>query len=602
MKRVADVVADILAESGVEHVFMVTGGGAMHLNDALGGHPKLKYVSCHHEQTCAMAADAYFRLNRRLACVNVTTGPGGTNAITGVFGAWTDSIGMVVVSGQVKWETLVRSTTLPLRQLGDQEVDIIKMVEGITKYSVIIKDPRSIRYHIEKAIYLASHGRPGPVWIDIPIDIQATHVDPTKIEGFDPAKEGYEKTQKQLPTLIQQVFEKISKAQRPVIMVGGGIRVSNTHDKFMQFAEKLGIPVTTCWNAHDVIHDEHDLYAGRPGSIGNRAGNFTVQNSDCVLILGSRLNIRQVSYNYQSFARAAYKIMVDVDEAEIKKPTLSIDLPVVADLNDFFDEAHKIAYTKNTQHNTWLKWCRARVDKYQVCLPEYWELKDTVNPYCFVDTLFDHLKENDTIVTGDGTACVVTFQGAKLKKGQRLFTNSGCASMGFDIPAAVGAHFANNGNRLICIAGDGSIQMNLQDLQTLVAYKMPITLFVLNNRGYHSIRQTQHSFFKGHVVGCGEESGLTFPDMEKIAYAYGIPFVRIKNHQELRAKMKGVVDVDRLQICEIMLDLNQTFSPKLSSKKLPDGRMVTAPLEDMSPFMSRAELQENMLVPMINND
>jgi acetolactate synthase-1/2/3 large subunit len=602
MKRVADVIADILADHGIEHVFMVTGGGAMHLNDALGGHPKLKYVSCHHEQTCSMAADSYFRMNRKLACVNVTTGPGATNAITGIFGAWTDSIGMVVISGQVKWETLVRSTNLSLRQLGDQEVDIIKMVEGITKYSVIIKEPASIRYHIEKAIYLASHGRPGPVWIDVPIDIQASLVDSDKLEGFDSVKEGFEKAQTNLHSLVEEVLNKIAQAERPVIMVGGGIRVSGTHDKFLRFAEKLGIPVTTCWNAHDVIHDDHKLYAGRPGSIGNRAGNFSVQNSDCVLILGSRLNIRQVSYNYQSFARSAFKIMVDVDEAEIKKPTLSIDLPVHADLKDFFDEANKITFTKNIKHNDWIAWCRARVEKYPVCLPEYWNLKDTVNPYCFVDTLFNSLKEDDWVVTGDGTACVVTFQGAKLKKGQRLFTNSGCASMGFDIPAAIGAHFANDGHRLVCIAGDGSIQMNLQDLQTLVAYKMPVTLFVLNNRGYHSIRQTQHSFFKGHVVGCGEESGLTFPDMEKIAYAYGIPFERINNHTELKEKLADILKRDHLQVCEIMLDLDQVFSPKLSSKKLADGRMVTSPLEDMTPFMSREELKENMLVPMITNE
>ncbi len=596
MKRVADVIADIISSHGISHVFMVTGGGAMHLNDALGSHEKLQYVACHHEQTCSMAADAYFRLKGKLACVNVTTGPGGTNAITGVFGAWTDSVGMLVVSGQVKWETLVRSTNLPLRQLGDQEIDIIKMVEGITKYSVIIKDPTSIRYHVEKAIYLATHGRPGPVWIDVPIDIQATLVDPNNLKSFDPLKEGYESPASNLFSEIQKAFTKLMQAKRPVIMVGGGIRAAGAHQDFLKFADRLKVPVVTCWNAHDVIPNDHPLYSGRPGSIGNRAGNFTVQNSDCVLVLGSRLNIRQVSYNYKSFARFAYKIMVDIDEAELKKPTLSIDLPICADLKDFFSKSETVDFESCEEHKKWLSWCREREVKYPVCLPEYWDLKDSVNPYCFVDALFKNLEEDDWIVTGDGTACVATFQGAILKKGQRLFTNSGCASMGFDIPSAIGAYFANDHHRLVCIAGDGSIQMNLQDLQTMVSYKMPITIFVLNNRGYHSIRQTQQSFFKGNPVGCGEESGLSFPEMEKIAYAYGIPFSKIKNHSELLDTLPTILSKRELQICEIMLDLNQSFSPKLTSKKLPDGKMVTSPLEDMAPFLEREEFMTNMLV------
>lgn len=602
MKRVADVVAELVAGAGIKHVFMVTGGGAMHLNDALGRHPELKYVACHHEQTCAMASDAYFRMNRQLACVNVTTGPGGTNAITGVFGAWTDSVGMLVVSGQVKWETLVRSTDLPLRQLGDQEVDIIRMVEGITKYAVLVRDPQSIRYHVEKAIYLAKHGRPGPVWLDIPIDVQATPVEPSSLKGFDPVAEGFEKKPAALASQVAEVLERLQRAKRPVIMVGGGIRVSGTHREFLEVAEKLQIPVATCWNAHDVVWDDHPLYAGRPGSIGNRGGNFSVQNSDCVLILGSRLNIRQISYNYKSFARDAFKIMVDVDGAELKKPTLKIDLPIEADLRDFFMQVKKATYTPNPEHQAWMKWCSERVKKYTTCLPEYWELKDSVNPYCFVDSLFDHLQEDDWVVTGDGTACVVTFQAAKLKKGQRLFTNSGCASMGFDIPAAIGAHFAGPPKRLICIAGDGSLQMNLQDLQTLVSHKIPAKIFILNNRGYHSIRQTQHNFFQGHVVGCGEESGLGFPDMEKLSFAYGIPYRKAANHETLARQINDCLKQPGLQICEVTLDLKQSFAPRLSSKRLPDGRMVTTPLEDMSPFLSRDEMRDNMLIPMLNEE
>lgn len=612
MTRVADVVANILAREGIEHVFMVTGGGAMHLNDALGGHPELQYVSCHHEQACAMAADSYFRMSGRLACVNVTTGPGGTNAITGVYGAWTDSIGMVCISGQVKWETLVRSTDLPLRQLGDQEIDIVKMVEGITKYSVLITDAQTVRYHLEKAIYLAKSGRPGPVWLDIPINIQATPVDESKLAAFDPIKEGYEKIPTSLDAEVKNALEKLMRAKRPVVMVGGGIRVSQTHSELIQFIEKFNLPVATCWNAHDVIWDDHPNYVGRPGSIGNRTGNFAVQNSDCVLILGSRLNIRQVSYNWQSFARHAEKIMVDVDAAELKKPTLKIDFPICADLKDFFRAANTLSFERNPEHTAWIQWCKTRLDKYPACRKEFWSLPERINPYCFVDELFNHLSENDQIVTGDGTACVVTFQAAKIKKGQRLFTNSGCASMGFDLPAAIGAHFSALGkkakpslfnpgkNRLVCIAGDGSIQMNLQELQTMVTHKIPAKLFVLNNQGYHSIRQTQHNFFNGHVVGCGEESGLNFPNMEKLAQAYGIPFRRAHSHSDLKNAIQDTLSQPGFQLCEIILDLKQSFEPKLSSKKLPDGRMVTTPLEDMFPFLSREELQENMIVPLWN--
>jgi acetolactate synthase I/II/III large subunit len=597
LKRVADIVADTLVQAGIKDVFMVTGGGAMHLNDALGRHPKLRYVACHHEQTCAMAADAYFRMKRNLACVNVTTGPGGTNTLTGVFGAWTDSVGMVVVSGQVKWETLVRGTDLPLRQLGDQEIDIVRMVEPITKYAVIIKDPTSIRYHMEKAIYLAKAGRPGPVWVDIPIDVQATPVDPKSLVGFDPIAEGYEKVNLNLKTEIEEALAKIQQAKRPVVMAGGGIRASGTHSEFLRFVEKLGVPVATCWNAHDVIWDEHPLYSGRPGSIGTRAGNFTVQNSDCLLILGSRLNIRQVSYNFKAFAPHAHKIMVDIDLAEMKKHTLKIDTKLHVDLKDFFTEAERINYAPNPTHSQWLDWCRSRIAKYPVVLPEYWDKKDEVNPYCFADSLFKFLDEEDWVVTGDGTACVVTFQAARLKKGQRLFTNSGAASMGFDIPAAIGAYLAGPPKRLICIAGDGSIQMNLQDLQTLKMHKVPAKIFVLNNRGYHSIRQTQHNFFQGNVVGCGEESGLSFPEMSKLAKAYEIPYRKISNHSEL-GQIADALAAPGIQICEIILDLQQAFAPRLSSRRLDDGRMVTAPLEDMFPFLDRSELQENMFYPI----
>lgn len=602
MIRVADYIAQTLAAHGVRDVFMVTGGGAMHLNDAFGRCQNIKVVCCHHEQTCAMAAESYYRVTGRMAAVNVTTGPGGTNAITGVYGAYVDSMAMVVISGQSKWETIVRSTSLPLRQLGDQEVDIIRMVEGVTKYAVIVQDPQSIRYHLERALHLALSGRPGPVWLDVPINVQGTKIDPSSLRGYNPAEDAITFETKDLNASVAHVVQRLQKAERPVIYAGTGIRLSGQYELFLKLAARLGIPVATAWNSNDLLTDDHPAYAGRPGSIGNRAGNFTVQNSDCLLVLGSRLNIRQVSYNWENFARHAYKMVVDVDAAELKKPTLKVDYPVHADLKDFLPRFDQATSDWSPHHDTWLTWCRERVKRYPVVLPEYWALPQKVNPYCFMDRLFARLHENEIIACGDGTACVTAFQAATIRQGQRLFHNSGCASMGYDLPAAIGVAVARPDlKRVICLAGDGSIMMNLQELQTISGRKLPIKLFVLNNTGYHSIRQTQASFFSDNIVGCGTDSGLSFPDFEKVAHAFGFSFQRCDRHADLDSKITATLDSPGATLCEIVLDLGQSFSPKLSSRKLDDGRMVTAPLEDMAPFLSREELKTNMLVPLLNS-
>ena len=598
--RVADYIARTLANYGVHHVFMVTGGGSMHLNDAFGRAPELEVVCCHHEQACAMAAESYFRMTNRLAAVNVTTGPGATNAITGVYGAYVDSMGMIVVSGQVKWETLVRSTGLPLRQLGDQEVDIIRMVEGVTKYAVLVRDPQTIRYHLERALHLAAHGRPGPCWLDIPVSVQGALIDSETLAGYDPAEDALEFETADLPAVVREVVEKMSRAERPVIYVGTGIRLSGEFERFLRLADRLGVPVVTAWNSNDLLPDEHPAYAGRPGSIGTRAGNFTVQNADFLLVLGCRLNIRLVSYNWENFARDAFKVVVDVDAAELRKPTLKVDLPVHADLRDFlplFDDA--TAAWEPEPRAAWLGWCRERLDHYPVVLPEYWENRESVNPYCFVESLFERLEDDEIIACADGTACVTAFQAARIRPGQRLFHNSGCASMGYDLPAAVGAAVAMpERSRIICIAGDGSIMMNLQELQTIAGRRLPVKLFVLNNRGYHSIRQTQQNFFADNIVGCGTDSGLSFPDFEKLAGVFGMPYQLARTHADLAPAIEATLAAPGAAICEIMLDLAQPFAPKLSSRKLDDGRMVTAPLEDMAPFLSREELQANMFRPI----
>ncbi|HEX4132515.1 MAG TPA: thiamine pyrophosphate-binding protein [Pirellulales bacterium] len=601
MLRVADYIAKRIQQHGVSHVFMVTGGGAMHLNDAFGSCPGLKYVCCHHEQACAIAAEAYTRVTGKLATVNVTSGPGAINAFTGVFGAWVDSVPMLVVSGQVKRETTMEAYGLigKLRQLGDQEADVLSMVRSITKYSVMVNEPESIRYHLERALYLAEHGRPGPCWLDVPVDVQATMIDPDNLRAYDPAEDAIHWETPDLPSSCQHVLDKLRHAERPVVYAGSAIRMSGSYQAFLEVIDRLGVPVVTAWNSNDLVWDEHPLYAGRPGMLGNRAGNFAVQNADLLLVLGCRLNLRLVSYNWEHFARHAYKIAVDIDAEEMRKPTCKIDFPIHADIRNFFQALLPMLKQQALPvYSEWIGWCRERLRRYPVVVPSYWENKESVNPYCFVDSLFHHLEDNETVVTGNGTACVTSFHAAHIRPGQRLFHNSGCATMGYDLPAAIGAAFAQPGKRIVCITGDGSIMMNLQELQTIATHRLPIKIFVLNNSGYHSMRQTQRGFFAEHFVGCGTESGLSFPDCAKLADTFGMPFVRCSDHDRLSEAINQTLAASGASMCEMVLDLKQGFAPRGSSKRLDDGKMVTLPLEDMAPLMSREELAANMLVPL----
>lgn len=607
--RVADLIARLLVQHGITDCFMLTGGGAMHLNDALGREKGLNKVFTHHEQAAAIAAESYCRLSGKPAAVNVTTGPGGVNALNGVYGAYVDSIGMVVISGQVKRETCAPNYPLPLRQLGDQEVDIVSMVRGITKYAVVLNDPLDARKVVEKALYLCNRGRPGPVWIDVPIDVQAAPVDFDALEPFDPATldptDEAANNQAELGLLegdaltaeVQTLLSELCAAQRPVVLAGAGVRISGQHDQFLSFVERFGIPVVTGWNAHDNIPNGHPLYVGRPGTVGDRGGNFAVQTADYVLVLGSRLNIRQISYNWQSFARNAKVAMVEIDKAELDKPTLSLHRPIHADLRAFFATAAALPAPADDQveaRAAFLARSRDRAARYPVVLPEYWAQEQLINPYVFGKLLFDELEEGDIIVSGDGTACVTIFQAADLKPGQRLYTNSGCASMGYDLPAAIGAYHAGGGRRIICLAGDGSIMMNLQELQTIVGGKLPVKIFVLNNDGYHSIRQSQQNHFPDNIVGCGPDSGLSFPDFAKLATGFGFPSTNVATHDGLPAAIRATLDGDGPQLCEVMIDKRQEFAPKLSSRKLDDGTMVSPTLEDLSPFLPREELAEAM--------
>lgn len=600
MMKLSDWVAEKIVAFGVGHVFMVTGGGAMHLNHSLGTHPRLECVFNHHEQACAMAAEAYHRLTNRVAVVNVTSGPGGSNAITGVYGAYVDSIAMVVLSGQVKYETTVRSTGLALRQYGDQELDIEPLVRPVTKYAHMVSDPQTIRYHLEKAFHLAQSGRPGPVWLDIPLDVQGARIDPDTLPGFDPSELDEPWKHTDLASAADQILERIRAARRPVIFAGGGVRLSGAHEAFLRFVEKLGAPVATGWNAHDVLPDDHPLYCGRPGTVGDRGGNFTVQNADLLLIVGSRLNIRQVSYNWKSFAREAFKIWIDIDPLELRKPNVQPDLPIVADLADLLPALAARAYPGPTEaHRNWLDWARERNRRFPTVLPDYWDNR-VVNPYCFVQTLFDLLPEEQIVVAANGSACVVGFQAARLKKGQRLWTNSGCASMGYDLPAAIGAQKAS-GKTVVALAGDGSIMMNLQELQTIAGYGLPIKIFILNNNGYVSIFQTHRNFFNGVEVGAGPGSGLSLPDFARLIPGFGLPFRRCATHEDMAAAIEETLAVPGPAVCEIMLDENVAFAPKLGAKRHADGRITSPPLEDLSPFLPRETLLENMLIEPVQD-
>jgi acetolactate synthase I/II/III large subunit len=523
--------------------------------------------------------------------INVTTGPGGINALNGVFGAYTDSIPMLIVSGQVKRETCKTLRGLnDLRQLGDQEVDIVSMVRGITKYAVLIDDPKSIRYHLERAFYLAKSGRPGPCWIDVPVDVQGTMIDDAALKAYDPAEDELKFDPEKIANAAQEILRRIAEAKSPVILAGTGVRLADALPEFEQLIRKLQIPVTTAWT-HDLIASDDPLFCGRPGTIGERAGNFTVQNSDLLLVLGSRLNIRQTSYNWNSFAARAFKIQVDVDDAEFRKPMVKPDMPVHCDLKLLLGELNRqIGSTQVADHSEWLSWCRERVKKYPVVQDKQRAAGPPLNPYYFIELLEKCMDPDDVVVSGNATACIVTFQALHLTAEQRLFSNSGSASMGFDLPASIGAAVARN-KRVLCLAGDGSIQMNIQELQTVAQYRLPVKIFVLNNDGYLSIRLTQSNFF-GRLVGESKASGVSFPDMEKIATAYGIPTMKFDRASQVDELRKALSQPGPLLV-NVMLDSTQGFEPRLKSKQLEDGTISTPALEDMYPFLSAEELEAN---------
>lgn len=604
--KVSNYIAKLLVKNGITDVFMITGGGAMHLDDGIGHEPGLHCVYNHHEQACAIAAESYARIHNRIAAVCVTTGPGGTNAITGVVGGWLDSIPMLVISGQVRYDTTARSTGLGIRAFGDQEYDICKSVEPMTKYCEMVTDPKKIRYAVEKALYLAQTGRPGPCWLDIPLNVQGAMIEADELEGYDPSEDDLPKAPKVTMEQVNAVLDKIRQAKRPVFNAGNGIRIAGAFDVFRRVADKLGIPVVTGWDSIDLIEDEHPLYTGRAGIMGDRAGNFAVQNSDLLFSVGSRLSIRQVGYNFDSWAKHAFVIMNDVDCEELKKPSLHVEMPVWADAKDLLEMLDAALPDGEVlfQGDEWRSVCENWKKEYPVVQPKHYEQKAPANVYAFIKEESRRLNEGQITVVGNGSACVVGSHGYVIKKGQRFIINSAIASMGYDLPAAIGACVANQrycketGEKeqdIICVTGDGSIQMNLQELQTIIHHRYPIKIFLINNGGYHSIRQTQNNYFGKPLIGIGTDSGdLSFPDMAKLAPAYGFPFIRIESNDGLGEGIEKTLAIKGPVICEIMVDMEQKFEPKSASKQMPDGSMVSAPLEDLAPFLPEEEVKKNM--------
>ena len=606
-QRLADYVADFLVSHGVTDCFSVVGGGAMHLNDALGHNEGLKVIYNHHEQACAIAAEAYARLENKIAAVCVTTGPGGTNAITGVVGGWLDSIPMFVISGQVRYDTTARyamqfTNGMPLRAMGDQEYDIVKSVEPMTKYAVMIEDPMQIRYALEKGWHLATTGRPGPIWIDIPVNYQGMYIETDELVGYDPAEDDALLPPAVSQETIDTIIEKIKNAKRPVFHAGYGIRLSGGYDKFRSVLEKLNIPVVTYWNAVDLIEDEHPLYCGRAGNMGDRPGNWAIQNADLILAIGTRISIRQVGYNWKTWARAAEVIMVDVDPAELKKPTLHVEMPVWADAKDFLTKMDESIDAPVFEGEEWLTTCNRWKEEYPAVLPRHWEENGkTANVYAFVRYLSSRLPENSLTAVSNGACCVVGNQAYVIQKGSRMANNSAVASMGYGLPAAIGTCIGGGRKTTICLEGDGSIMMNLQELQTILTNKLPIKIFLINNNGYHSIRITQSNLFSEHCkVGIGPESNdLSFPEFEKIAKAFGYPYYSAHSNSEMKQVVDEVLQTEGPIFCEIFTDTEQVWEPKSSTKRLEDGTLVSPPLEDLAPFLPKEELERNMFIPLI---
>ncbi|WP_035801932.1 thiamine pyrophosphate-binding protein [Butyrivibrio sp. FCS014] len=624
--RLSDYVVEFLHKEGVTDCFTVVGGGAMFLNASFANAKGMTCTHFHHEQGAAMAAESYARYGNKVAALCVTSGPGGTNTITGVLGGYLDSIPMFIISGQTRYDTTVRyeaglsgdsesiqptdthygtrKSGLP-RSIGDQEYDITHVAERFCKYAAMIESPEGIRYHLEKAWHLMKTGRPGPVWIDIPVNFQSMDIDPDTLRGYEPPDDNYSEP---APSIISDILAMIRAAKRPVLYAGGGVRISGGFDAFRKLVDKLGIPVCTYWNSIDLIEDEHPLYCGRAGNMGGRAGNFAVQNSDLLLVIGSRLSIRQVGYNYHTWARAAKVIMVDIDEAELNKHTIHVDLKIRCDAKAFMEAALREldsfdgSFPRDgylSPAEDWRRQCLSWKKTYPVVREDQINTgDDKVNVYGFIRALSEALPQGSLTAVSNGACCVAGHQAYVIKPGTRFIVNNAVASMGYGLPAAIGLCIASGKRDTVCLEGDGSIMMNLQELQTIITGNLPVKIFLINNEGYQSIRITQNNFFgDAPKVGIGPDSGdISFPSYRKIAEAFGYRYLSITSGKELSAGIRNALESQGPLICEVFTDTKQVWEPKNTAKCEADGSIISPPLEDMAPFLSREELQRNMYI------
>ncbi len=609
--KVSDYIAKKTAEAGIRDVFMVTGGGAMHLDDSFGKSEEFRCTFHHNEQACAMAAEAYARYDNHPAAVLVTTGPGATNALTGVLCAWMESIPELVISGQARFETTVRGMGLKLRSTGIQEYDIVKSAAPMTKYAAMIEKKEDVRYCVEKALYLMMSGRRGPVWLDVPLDVQTSEIEPEKLCGYDPGENPEEMIPTVSDAVIEEIYAHLKTAERPVLFGGYGVRHAGAVRQFHELKDLLGIPTLTGMSSIDLLAEEDPYYAGRTGMTGNRAGNFAMAGSDLFLSIGSRQSFLQTGFDYQEWARGAYTILNDIDAEELKKPNLHVSLPVVCDAGELMEQL--IARLKEDgltrehplfEHSGWLERCLERRKRYPVVSEEQKKpLADGVtNIYRFYDVLSEQLPEGSHVIGSCGTSRVAGTQAFLLKAHQRFYTNSDTASMGYDLPAAIGIARAA-GQAVNLVTGEGSLMMNLQELQTIATNHLPVRVFVIQNGGYHSIRQTQNAYFGKPLIGVGPESGdLEFPEVRALADTFRFSHGTISSNETIEEEMREALLKPLPAIIEVHCSTLQKTEPKAASRKLPDGSFVSSPLEDMAPFLSREELRDNLEIPLTEGE
>jgi acetolactate synthase-1/2/3 large subunit len=607
MLKLSDYAIRFIADQGVKHVFLVVGGGAMHLNESLSRCREIEFICNLHEQGAAIAAENYSKATNHLGVALVTTGPGGTNAITGVAGAWLDSTPCVFISGQVKRaDSMFRpdGTPLGVRQVGVQEVDIVSIIRPITKYAVTVNDPKTIRYHLERALYLAQTGRPGPVWIDIPLDVQGTPIDESALIGFDRPVDM--SGSNFLDAQISSVIEALNCAARPMFLAGNGIRLARAESEFRELVQILDIPVETTWLAIDLIDNNHSLFAGRPGSIAARGANFAMQNCDFLLSVGARLDRVVTGFNPARFAPAAHKVMVEIDPPELDKMGDSIHTKICVDAGEFMRallvRKDEIRVLRSQERADWKQRCADWKLRYPIVMPEHRKPKGRVSAYYLADVFSDLLRDDDFIVSGSSGSGIELFLLAlRVKAGQRVFHTTALGAMGFGIPAAIGACIAGGRRRTVCVDGDGGFQLNIQELETVVRLQLPIKFFVLNNEGYASIRASQTNFFGGATIGCDHRTGLSLPDIRKVAHAYGLATDLIEDQTDLHCELRRVLEKPGPVVCDVHMILDEVRAPRLSSVQRIDGSFASRPLEDLWPFLEREEFYSNMLVP-VNED